>query len=114
MESITRPTNPRLKNFPSFLDALDNKRALYVHRFPHDKKGLKVNPLPCKPINRKPKRNAIMNQNFPSFISSNGRLIHLHKDQALASKWKEGQDLQILWGENKNFRQPYESHDDQN
>ena len=41
-----------------------------MNRFPDNEKGLKTNPLPCMPIDKKTRGNAMLNKHFPSFISS--------------------------------------------
>ena len=68
---IASPTKPRLNSLPGLPDAFDNKRALYDNRLTHNEKGMKANPLPRKPVNRKARGNVMGNQNLPSFISSN-------------------------------------------
>ena len=69
---ITRLAKPRLDMFPSLLYDLDNKRALYDHWLVHDEKGVETNPFPSRPIYGKARRYAMLNQNLPSFISSDG------------------------------------------
>ena len=71
-ELITKLAKPRLDSFPSFLYALDNKRVMYDHGISHDEEGVKANPFPCGPVDKKSERNAMSNKKLPGFITSDG------------------------------------------
>ena len=64
----------------------------------HDEKGLKTNPLPHRPINRKCKRNAVANQNLPGFISRNSSDNPFGtKRKALFLSGKHAKTTRLFW-----------------
>ena len=98
MKLIASPMKPRLNSLPSFPNALDNKRALYDNRITHDEKGLKANPLPSRSIDREARRNAMANQNLPSFISRNSTNDQFGtKRKALFLGGKQAEATRLFW-----------------
>ena len=95
---IASLAKPRLNSLLGLPDAFDNKRALYDNRLTHNEKGMKANPLPSRPINRKARGNAMANQNLPSFISRDRTNDPLGtKSKALFLSGKQAEAARLFW-----------------
>lgn len=63
---------PRFDGLLGFPNDFSNKSALNLNKFRGHEKVLKANSLPSRPIDQKTRRNAMSQQNLPSFITSKG------------------------------------------